>query len=210
MSYAVVRIRSDIKSVEGVHDTLRFLNLTRVNHCVVIPETDTYRGMLARVKDYVTWGEVSAEALLFLLDKRGRTLSGEGVDDAFVKSGTKYDSVAGLAKAVAENEFVLNDLKAMKPVFRLPPPVRGYEGIKNQYNKARPSQGGSLGYRGKAINILIEKMAGNDPVDPETKKARKTQRKEKEQVATKTTKDTKKQTAPGKRAVLKKKKPKEA
>jgi len=41
----------------------------------------------------------------------------------------------------------------VKPIFRLNPPKKGYEGIKRSFvNK------GALGYRGKEINKLIERM----------------------------------------------------
>ena len=42
----------------------------------------------------------------------------------------------------------------MKPVFRLHPPRKGYEGIRHSVN-----EGGSLGYRGEAINDLAKRMA---------------------------------------------------
>ena len=182
MSYAVVRIRSGIKSAEGVSDTLMLLNLNRTNHCAVIPETDSYKGMLAMVKDYVTWGEINAETLAMLIKAKGKLEEGEAVDDAMVKAHTGYESTAVLAKAVADNKFVLNDFLGMKPVFRLPPPSKGYEGVKNHYNISRPTHGGSLGYRGEAINDLLKKMIMNKPLSPEEKKAKKTQRKKKSMV----------------------------
>jgi large subunit ribosomal protein L30 len=42
----------------------------------------------------------------------------------------------------------------MKPLFRLHPPRKGYKGIRNSVK-----EGGSLGYRGEAINDLAKRMA---------------------------------------------------
>ena len=47
----------------------------------------------------------------------------------------------------------MKDVEAAKPVCRLHPPVKGYEGNKRSYRN-----GGALGYRGEAINDLINRM----------------------------------------------------
>jgi large subunit ribosomal protein L30 len=47
----------------------------------------------------------------------------------------------------------MKDLEKGKPIFRLHPPVKGYEGNKRSYKN-----GGALGYRGEAINALIARM----------------------------------------------------
>ena len=51
---------------------MSMLRLTRINHCVVLPETDEIKGMLMKAKDYVTWGEVSEETLARMIKFRGR------------------------------------------------------------------------------------------------------------------------------------------
>jgi large subunit ribosomal protein L30 len=45
------------------------------------------------------------------------------------------------------------DMTDVKPIFRLSPPRKGYEGNKKSYQN-----GGALGYRGKDINDLIQRM----------------------------------------------------
>ncbi|MCG2827410.1 MAG: uL30 family ribosomal protein, partial [Thermoplasmatales archaeon] len=62
-TFAVVRVRGNININRGIKDTLKMLNLTKVNHCVFIPETKEYKGMLQKVKDYVTWGEIDSDTL---------------------------------------------------------------------------------------------------------------------------------------------------
>ena len=52
-----------------------------------------------------------------------------------------------------ENDCRLKDVEGVKPVLRLHPPVKGYEGNKRSY-----VNGGALGYRGRDINALIDRM----------------------------------------------------
>jgi len=53
--YAIVKLRGEVKTRQDIRDTLRMLRLDRVNHCVVVPETPTYHGMIHKAKDYVAW-----------------------------------------------------------------------------------------------------------------------------------------------------------
>jgi len=127
--YAVVRVRGTINASQKVRDTLKMLNLPYINNCVIIPETDSFKGMLQKVKDYVTWGEIDKETIEMLLKKEGINVSN--------------------AKKILEGK--------VKEVFHFPirlhPPRKGYKSIKKPY-----SMGGSLGYRGKEINELIRRM----------------------------------------------------
>ena len=45
MSWIVVRARSDVKVERSIRETMGMLNLTRVNHAVIIPENPQYKGM---------------------------------------------------------------------------------------------------------------------------------------------------------------------
>ena len=72
--------------------------------------------------------------------------------DEYVKENTDYDSVDALATAIFNQETTMKDA-GLKPIFRLNPPRKGYEGTKKPY-----TEGGSLGYRSENINELIEKM----------------------------------------------------
>ncbi|KAA0009023.1 MAG: 50S ribosomal protein L30, partial [Thermoplasmata archaeon] len=81
MMYAVIRIRGTIGARREIRDTLKMLNLLRINSCTIIPETPSYKGMLQKVKDYVTWGEASDETLALLLKRNGV----ENVEEAIKK-----------------------------------------------------------------------------------------------------------------------------
>ena len=153
MTWAVVRVRGTVNVSGKISDTLKMLRLHKPNHCVVIPETATYKGMLQIVKDYVTWGEITPNTLTDLIKKRGQLLGGGGVSDKEVKSQTSFESVTAYSNALINGETKLVEFKNLKPVFRLNPPKKGYDGIKRAY-----TVGGALGYRGDKINDLIRRM----------------------------------------------------
>ena len=155
MTYAVVRIRGHVNVRGEIRDTLGYLRLFRVNHCVLLPRSPTVDGMLRRAKDYITWGEVDPTMAAMLLVRRARLSGDRPIDDSYVKSNSKYPSINSLAKAVAAGQATLADVKGVKPVLRLNPARGGLEGIKRAYG-----QGGALGYRGKEINGLLQRMLG--------------------------------------------------
>ena len=70
------RIRSTRGAQEGVKDTLEMLNLTKKHRAIVLDDTKQNRGMLQKVKDFITYGEVSEDTLEELEDKRS-TSSGK-------------------------------------------------------------------------------------------------------------------------------------
>jgi len=155
MTFLVIRARSDRGVTKKTRDTMAMLNLTRVNHAVLIPETASYAGMLHKVKDFVTWGEVDAGTISTLLAERGRMIGDKPVTDTAVKSGSEYSTVGDLAKAIASDEATLRSVEGLKPVLRLHPPrgAKGWGGIKRAY-----SVGGALGFRGKDIESLAARM----------------------------------------------------
>jgi len=124
-----------------------------VNHCALIEENPVSKGMLQMVKDYTTWGELSSETLIKLIESRGRLMGDKPVSDEYLQASTSFKTIKDLAKALIDNKALYKDLPEIKPLFRLSPPKRGYEGIKRSVQK-----GGALGYRGKDINALIERM----------------------------------------------------
>ncbi len=153
MTYAVIRLRGKHDLRTGVDDTLHMLHLTRQNHCVIVPQDPTHAGMLKVVKDFVTWGEIDDQTLAKALLRRGRAVGDRPIDDAFVKAHSKYKSIWDLSQAVAKGEANLREVTDLRPVLRLHPPVRGFRAVKRGYN-----DGGDLGYRGTAINALIQRM----------------------------------------------------
>jgi len=67
---AVIRIRGEINIKGDIKDTLDMLRLRRKHACVVIEKNASNLGMLQKVKDYSTWGEIDEGTLKLLIEKR--------------------------------------------------------------------------------------------------------------------------------------------
>lgn len=153
MVFAAVRIRGLVNIKPDIKRTLQLLRLTRTNHCVLLEENPITKGMLQVTKDYITWGEIDKEMLSKLINTRGRLEGDKELTEDYIKSATSYTSIEKLAQTIIDKKFNYKNIPNVKPIFRLNPPKKGYEGIKRSFvNK------GALGYRGKEINKLIERM----------------------------------------------------
>ena len=154
MKIAIVQIRGTIGVSKTVKDTLRMLNLSRKNSCSIIDSNPQFIGMLTKVKDVSTWGEINLETLKILLEKRGRLPGNISLDEKYVKDKLNL-SLDQFAKELIDRNKKVKDLPGLKPFFRLHPPRGGFEkgGIKRPF-----SLGGVLGYRKDRINSLIQKM----------------------------------------------------
>ncbi len=136
---AVIAVRGEAKVSKPIVDTLHLLGLERKNQCVVVEDTPSFRGMITKVKDYVTWGELSEANFQELVQKRGKLYQGRLMD-----TRKKY-----------QYRTLLVQGKHYKPYFTLNPPRQGFgrKGIKIAF-----AAGGALGYRGDKINDLIPRM----------------------------------------------------
>ncbi|MEM0475282.1 MAG: uL30 family ribosomal protein [Candidatus Norongarragalinales archaeon] len=68
---AVVRVRGVVGVKRSVEAVFRVLRLTRKNHCVLVEDSPSTRGMLRAIRDYATWGEASVETIALLKKKFG-------------------------------------------------------------------------------------------------------------------------------------------
>jgi large subunit ribosomal protein L30 len=154
MSTAIVQLRGEVHVNQDVRDTLEMLNLNRVNHATVVPDSETYRGMITKVNDVVAFGEPSAETLATLLERRAEPLDGDDdVDDDWVGWNTNYDDLADLAEALLSGETTMKEAN-LSPTLRLHPPRGGHDGIKHPVK-----EGGELGkHSTQEIDALLEAM----------------------------------------------------
>lgn len=150
---AAIRIRGQVNVNHQISETMTMLHLTRANHCSLLKENPSYKGMLQKVKDYVTFGQISAEVLTELISKRGRLLGDTPITDEYVKEHTDFDSIAAFSEALISGEADLKDIPNVKPVFRLHPPIKGHKTVKRSFKA-----GGALGNREDAIDDLIRRM----------------------------------------------------
>jgi len=151
---AIVQLRGEVNMSTAVHDTLTMLNIHRVNHCAFVPETETYRGMITKVNDYVAHGEPSVDAVETVLSTRAEPAEGDAeVDEAWLAEHTDYDDFGALADALVAEETTLQE-QGLSPALRLHPPRGGHRGQKHP-----TTEGGQLGkHSTAAIDELLEAM----------------------------------------------------
>ncbi|MDD5332032.1 MAG: 50S ribosomal protein L30 [Candidatus Nanoarchaeia archaeon] len=151
---AIIRIRSGLKAKEQVEDTMKMLRLYKVNTCVVVPNTPNMVGMIEKIKDYVTWGEIDDKTMKQLLVKRGKLPGNKPITEEYIKEKTKMSS-DDFVKAFMDFKKELKEIAGIKTFFRLNPPAKGFDrnGIKKTF-----VQGGVLGYRKDQINELLMRM----------------------------------------------------
>ncbi len=149
-----IRIRGNVRVRPQIKDTLEKLRLGRLHQARVIKATPSIEGMIDKVKDYITWGEPSEETVERLLSKRGRLPGNARLTDSYVKKNSGHSSIKALAKAIVSGKGAVSDVQGLKPVFRLTPPSKGFDGLK----KVQVGMGGVSGYRGENINELAGRM----------------------------------------------------
>lgn len=137
---AAIRVRGRTRVKREINDTLNMLKLYNNNYCTILEVNPSIKGMLIKVKDFITYGEVDEETEKLLFEKRGEEYKGRLKDKN---------------KKIDYKRFVVVGNKKYKPFFRLNPPRKGFarKGIKLPFKV-----GGALGYRGDKINELIKRM----------------------------------------------------
>lgn len=151
--FVVVKIRGTIRAKREARETLDMLNMKKTHNAVVIDNRPSFIGMLYRVQNYVTWGEISEETLVKMLKKRGRLAGNKRFTDEYAKE-LGYESIAGLANAIFNCKVEYWKIPNIQTNFKLHPPKKGYKGK----TKKSFAAGGEAGYRKEKINDLILKM----------------------------------------------------
>ncbi len=151
---AIVRIRGRVKVKKEIEDTMRMLRLFNKHGCIIVKGTESISGMIMKIKDYVTWGEVDEKTVKTLLEKRGRLAGKNKLSESYLKEKLKI-GFDDFVKEFFEFKKSFKDIPGLKLFFKLKPPEGGFErkGIKKDF-----SVGGVLGYRGNKINDLIIRM----------------------------------------------------
>jgi large subunit ribosomal protein L30 len=151
---AIIRIKGKAGLKKTVKDTFLLLRLYKKNSCVVVPNTQSYVGMLTKIKDCSTWGEIDEQTFKLLLEKRGRLPGNKQLTNEYLQQKLKMN-IDQFAKEFINFKKELKDIPGLKLFFKLTPPRQGFEdkGIKVQF-----SQGGVLGYRKDKINDIIQRM----------------------------------------------------
>lgn len=154
MKIAIVRVRGSTEQKKVVNDTFKMLRLWKKNHCVVVENNPTYLGMIRKVKDHATWGEITEATFKEMLLKRGKLPGKKSLTEEYIKEKTKL-SADEFVKEFFAGKKTLKDIAGLKLYFKLNPPVHGFErkGIKKPFG-----MGGALGYRKEKINDMLIRM----------------------------------------------------
>jgi large subunit ribosomal protein L30 len=139
-AFLVIRMKGTINVPHWARTTLDLLHLGKRFRATIIPERDNTKGMLDKIKHYVSWQEIDTTTVKELLEKRARK---EGyrklTSDDIVKLGFKNSDE--LAKSLAAGSVALSKLKPIKPWFALAPPKHGFK----RSTKRTYGEGGILG-----------------------------------------------------------------
>ncbi|PKM92239.1 MAG: 50S ribosomal protein L30 [Euryarchaeota archaeon HGW-Euryarchaeota-1] len=151
----IYRVRGTVEVRNIIRETMRVLNLQFSHRATLLPNTKQTQGFLKRIKDFVTYGCPSKEAVKLLLEKRARVLGDKSLTEEHIAKTTKYKTFDELAEALVKGEILYKDLSNIKNYFKLPPAKGGLgrKGIKKTYNF-----GGALGDRGVKIDEFIKKV----------------------------------------------------
>lgn len=142
---AVIRIKGRFSKSPAVRGTLESLKLSTLYSCVLIPQNESYRGMLQSCKDVTSFGPVEKESVQLLLTKRGRTADGRRLSDA-----KKPEEIVKIAQELVAGKTPTE--LGIRAFFSLAPPKGGFGSRRSQ------APFGPLG-KNAAIGKLISLMA---------------------------------------------------
>ena len=116
---AVIRVRGSVRVAKSVNYTLDILGLSKKNSCVLLTKKDF--GMIQKVKDYVTYGEIDKETEELLRKERTEKVIGKDGKEktkktfrlnppkkGFGRKGIKFSFTKG--GALGDRKEKINDL----------------------------------------------------------------------------------------------------
>lgn len=139
-AFLVIRMKGTINVPHWANTTLDLLHLDKRFRATIVPERDNTKGMLDKIKHYVSWQVIDITTAKELLEKRARKegyrkLTSEDIE----KLGFK--NTDDLAKSLVDGAVALSKLKPLKPWFALSPPRHGFK----RSTKKMYGEGGILG-----------------------------------------------------------------
>lgn len=133
----IIRIRGKVKLDRDVKETFDRMRLGRKYSCIVIHPNKEQKGMIKKLRNLVSFGEINRETFEKLLERRGQKTDKKKLEPKKMveelEKGKKYQDLG------------------LKPFFRLHPP-RGGINSKLHFPK------GILGDNGEKINELVLRM----------------------------------------------------
>jgi large subunit ribosomal protein L30 len=134
-----IRISGMVDKERKVEETLFRMRLRRKYVAVLLKPTIQNQKLLAKVRNFVAFGDIDTETMKMLLDKRAMP----------AEKGKKIDA----EKIVSSIETKPFKQLGIKPFFRLHPPRGGIES-KKHFGVGK----GVLGDNKAGINVLVRRM----------------------------------------------------
>jgi large subunit ribosomal protein L30 len=150
---AVIRIRGSANVPSAQKMILEQMGLNRPNNVVLVNDSDTYLGMLQKIRHLVTFGTPSVKVVEYLLSKRGQVKGHGKLTDQYVSDKSGFSSITDLAEKMVDGKATVKDIPNLNRTFRCTPPSKGFENVKQFFEV-----GGSLGNRRKKIDDLLKRM----------------------------------------------------
>ena len=139
-SFLVVRMKGTVNTPYWARTTLDLLHLDKRFRATIIPAKDNTKGMLDKIKHYVSWQEIDVPTTKELLEKKARKGGYKKLTtEDIAKLGFK--NTEDMAKSLAEGTAILSKLEMVKPWFALSPPRGGFK----RKTKKMYGEGGILG-----------------------------------------------------------------
>jgi large subunit ribosomal protein L30 len=151
-SLLVVNLRGLVNTRTPVRKTLEQLHLAKRFNATIVPNNESYRGMLHLAKEHVAWCRANAATAEKLLRQRSEKSDGHKFDEGELsKSG--FSNFLDLAKAIEAGKASLDGSQGIRQFFRLNSPKGGLKrSIRRQYR-----EGGLLG-ENELLPDLVERM----------------------------------------------------
>jgi len=113
---AAIKIRGMIRANGDLKHAVDVLGLIKKNGCILQPNTPSVKGMMQKLKDFITFGEIDDATLKLLIEKRSEPNKGEDQKffrlhpprGGFERKGTKKPF--NLGGAVGYRGDKINDL----------------------------------------------------------------------------------------------------
>ena len=139
-AFLVVRMKGTVNTPYWARTTLDLLHLDKRFRATMIPAKDNTKGILDKIKHYVSWQEIDVPTTKELLEKKARK---EGYKKLTTEDIAKlgFKSTDDLAQSLVEGTATLSKLKTVKPWFALSPPRGGFK----RKTKKMYGEGGILG-----------------------------------------------------------------
>jgi large subunit ribosomal protein L30 len=139
-AFLVVRMKGTVNVPYWANTTMDLLHLDKRFRATIIPEKDNTKGMLDKIKHYVSWQEIDLPTTKELLEKKAR-MGGYRKLTSDVVTQLGFKNTDELAKSITEGSVILSKLKPIKPWFALSPPKHGFK----RNTKKMYGEGGILG-----------------------------------------------------------------